>query len=52
MLYLQHGGNCCEYNWMELARANLIVDNLIAEHKARPMIIVMALGARSGPSES
>jgi enterochelin esterase-like enzyme len=36
---------------MELARANLILDNLIAEHKARPMIIVMALGARSGPSE-
>jgi enterochelin esterase family protein len=51
VLYLQHGGNCCEYNWMELARANLIMDNLIAEHKARPMIIVMALGARSGPSE-
>jgi enterochelin esterase family protein len=51
VLYLQHGGNCCEYNWMELARANLILDNLIAEHKARPMIIVMALGARSGPSE-
>jgi enterochelin esterase family protein len=51
VLYLQHGGNCCEYNWMELARANLILDNLIAEHKAKPMIIVMALGARSGPSE-
>jgi enterochelin esterase-like enzyme len=51
VLYLQHGGNCCEYNWMELARANLIMDNLIAEKKARPMILVMALGARSGPSE-
>ncbi len=51
VLYLQHGGNCCEYNWMELARANLIMDNLIARRKARPMIIVMALGARSGPSE-
>lgn len=51
VLYLQHGGNCCEYNWMELARANLILDNLIAAHKARPMIIVMALGARSGNSE-
>jgi enterochelin esterase-like enzyme len=51
VLYLQHGGNCCEYAWMEQARANLILDNLIAEHKAVPMIIVMALGARSGPSE-
>jgi enterochelin esterase-like enzyme len=51
VLYLQHGGNCCESAWMEQARANLILDNLIAEHKARPMILVMALGARSGPSE-
>lgn len=51
VLYLMHGGNCCEYSWMEQARANLILDNLIAEHKARPMIMVMALGARSGPSE-
>ncbi|HEU0095719.1 MAG TPA: alpha/beta hydrolase-fold protein [Rhizomicrobium sp.] len=51
VLYLQHGGNCCEYAWMEQARANIVMDNLIAEKKARPMIIVMALGARSGPSE-
>jgi enterochelin esterase family protein len=51
VLYLMHGGNCCEYSWMEQARANIILDNLIAEHKARPMIVVMALGARSGPSE-
>lgn len=52
VLYLMHGGNCCEYSWMEQARANLILDNLIAEHKARPMIVVMALGARIGPSEA
>ena len=52
VLYLMHGGNCCEYSWMEQARANLILDNLISEHKARPMIVVMALGARSGPSEA
>ena len=51
VLYLQHGGNCCEYAWMEQARANLILDNLIAQKKARPMIVVMALGARSGNSE-
>lgn len=51
VLYLQHGGNCCEYAWMEQARANLILDNLIAQKKARPMIVVMALGARSGDSE-
>ena len=51
VLYLMHGGNCCEYTWMEQARANMILDNLIADHKARPMILVMGLGARSGPSE-
>ena len=51
VLYLQHGGNCCEYAWMEQARANLILDNLIAAHKARPMIVVMALGARSSPQQ-
>jgi enterochelin esterase-like enzyme len=51
VLYLMHGGNCCEYSWMEQARANMIMDNLIAEHKARAMILVMALGARSGSSE-
>jgi enterochelin esterase-like enzyme len=51
VLYLMHGGNCCEYSWMEQARANMILDNLIAQRKARPMIVVMALGARSGPSE-
>jgi len=51
VVYLQHGGNCCEYAWMEQARANIIMDNLIAEKNAKPMIIVMALGARSGNSE-
>jgi len=51
VLYLMHGGNCCEYSWTDQARANMIMDNLIADHKARPMILVMALGARSGPSE-
>jgi enterochelin esterase-like enzyme len=51
VLYLQHGGNCCESAWMEQARANLILDNLIAQKKAHPMIVVMALGARSGDSE-
>jgi enterochelin esterase family protein len=51
VLYLQHGGNCCESSWMDQGRANIIMDNLIAARKARPMILVMALGARSGPGE-
>jgi enterochelin esterase-like enzyme len=52
VLYLMHGSNCCEYSWTEQARAKLILDNLIAEHKARPVILVMALSARSGPSDA
>lgn len=51
VLYLQHGGNCCESSWTDTGRANIIMDNLIAAKKARPMIMVMALGARSGPGE-
>jgi len=51
VLYLQHGGNCCEYAWMEQARATMILDNMIAAGRAKPMIVVMALGARSGNSE-
>ena len=51
VLYLMHGGNCCESQWVQNARANTILDNLIADGKARPMIVVMPLGSRAGPSE-
>jgi enterochelin esterase family protein len=39
VLYLYMGGN--EALWTDGLRANLILDNLIAENKAVPMIIVM-----------
>jgi enterochelin esterase family protein len=51
VLYLMHGGNCCETAWTQQVRANVILDNLIAEGRAKPMIVVMPLGARSGPSD-
>jgi enterochelin esterase-like enzyme len=44
VLYLIHGGSDTEETWTKVARANLIADNLIAQHKAVPMIIVMPYG--------
>ncbi|HRZ47681.1 MAG TPA: alpha/beta hydrolase-fold protein [Candidatus Paceibacterota bacterium] len=50
MLYLQHGWGENEYAWWNQGRANLIMDNLIAEGKARPFLIVMAYGlTNEGP---
>ena len=48
VLYLQHGGGEDERVWIEMGRANLILDNLIAEGKAKPMIIVMETSAVGG----
>ena len=42
VLYLQHGGGEDETGWPSQGRTNLIMDNLIAEGKAKPFIIVMA----------
>jgi enterochelin esterase-like enzyme len=44
VLYLQHGWGENEYGWGVQGRANLIMDNLIAEGKAKPFIIVMTYG--------
>ncbi len=44
VLYLQHGWGENEYAWWNQGHANLIMDNLIAENKARPFIIVMTYG--------
>lgn len=47
VLYLQHGGGEDETGWSSQGRANLIMDNLIAEGKAKPFIIVMDNGSWS-----
>ncbi len=44
VLYLLHGGGGDEEAWTSLGRANYILDNLITEGKAKPMIIVMTNG--------
>jgi para-nitrobenzyl esterase len=50
VLYLQHGMGEDETGWIFQGHANLILDNLIAEHKAVPMIIVMDNGYASVPA--
>ncbi|MGA2117892.1 MAG: alpha/beta hydrolase-fold protein [Bryobacteraceae bacterium] len=44
VLYLQHGTGDLEDGWVKVGHANLILDNLIAAGKAKPMIIVMPNG--------
>lgn len=44
VLYLIHGGSDTEETWTKVGKANLIADNLIAQKKAKPMIIVMPYG--------
>lgn len=44
VLYLQHGSFEDETGWASQGKAGLILDNLIAEGKAVPMIIVMDNG--------
>jgi enterochelin esterase-like enzyme len=44
VLYLQHGWGEDETGWPNQGKTNLIMDNLIAEGKAKPFIIVMTYG--------
>lgn len=49
LLCLRHGGGDTETSWtQESGRANVILDNLIAEKKAVPMIMVMPYGLTDG----
>ena len=50
VLYLQHGSGGDESGWTFQGHANLILDNLIAEKKAVPMIVVMENGYASRPA--
>jgi enterochelin esterase-like enzyme len=51
VLYLQHGSGEDETGWVEQGFANFILDNLIAEKKAVPMIIVMDRGYATRPGQ-
>jgi enterochelin esterase-like enzyme len=44
VLYLLHGAGDIESGWTMIGRANNIIDNAIAEGKAKPMVVVMPLG--------
>ena len=44
VLYLLHGQSDDASGWISIGRAEVILDNLIAQGKARPMLLVMPLG--------
>jgi enterochelin esterase family protein len=44
VLYLLHGNGEAQNGWVMNGRANIILDNLIADRKAQPMIVVMPQG--------
>jgi enterochelin esterase family protein len=49
VLYLFHGSGDNEATWTSIGRAQCIVDNLLAQGKARPLVIVMTDGHAAPP---
>src|SRR5690606_36292288 len=52
VLYMLHGGGEDERGWSTQGRTDLILDNLIAEQKANPMLVVMMDGNFNAPGFS
>jgi enterochelin esterase family protein len=52
VLYLLHGNGDTEEVWSEFGRANFILDNLLAERKVVPMLVVMPYGHTVPPHSS
>jgi len=52
VLYLQHGGGEDERGWVNQGKVSFILDNLIAEKKAKPMLVVMEQGYARKPGEA
>jgi enterochelin esterase family protein len=44
VMVLLHGAGNSETNWQSIGRANFILDNLIADKRALPMLLVMPFG--------
>ena len=44
VFYLLHGAFDCDDSWSTVGRAGFILDNLFAEGKAKPMVVVMPAG--------
>jgi enterochelin esterase family protein len=49
VFYLLHGSGDSDQSWSALGRAGIILDNLIAAHKAKLMIVVMPAGHTTVP---
>jgi enterochelin esterase-like enzyme len=47
VFYLLHGAMDCDDSWTTVGRAGFILDNLIAEKNAKPMVVVMPAGHTS-----
>jgi enterochelin esterase-like enzyme len=47
VFYLLHGAGDSDDSWTSVGRAGFILDNLIADKKAKPMIVVMPAGHTS-----
>lgn len=52
VIYLQHGSFEDETGWASQGKANLVLDNLIADKKAVPMIIVIDNGYAYTPQDT
>ncbi|HZZ80654.1 MAG TPA: alpha/beta hydrolase-fold protein, partial [Gemmataceae bacterium] len=51
VLYLQHGAGEDERGWSNQGHVSFILDNLIAQRKAKPMLVVMEQGYARRPGE-
>jgi enterochelin esterase-like enzyme len=52
VLYLLHGSGDDQTGWVQKGAANVILDNLYADGKATPMIVVMPFGFTTRPGEA
>jgi enterochelin esterase family protein len=50
VFYLLHGGGDDDSGWSTIGRAGFILDNLLAEGKAKPMLVVMPNGSLPRPA--
>jgi enterochelin esterase family protein len=52
VFYLLHGGGDEDSGWSTIGRAGFIIDNLLAQKKAKPMIVVMPNGSMPRPANA
>jgi enterochelin esterase family protein len=50
VFYLLHGGGDEDSGWSTIGRAGFLLDNLLAEQKAKPMLVVMPNGSLPRPA--